>query len=227
MVLAQDLLKAQGKGARLVHAPLQDQARNVAREAGRQRDEPFVPLREQVHVDAGLVVVALDEPGRAELDEVLIALLVFAQEHQVRVFAGDLGLVKAAALGDVDLAPDDRVNARLLAGLVEVDHAVHHAVVRNRQGLHAQLLGALHQRPMRQAPSSREYSVCRCRCAKAMLAPLLFLPNLYISFSIPRFGRFSTSAPDKNPRPTGAGLEAVRNPRAGRARPGRSSEGPL
>ena len=147
VVLAQDLLKAQGKGARLVHAPLQDQARNVAREAGRQRDEPFVPLREQVHVDAGLVVVALDEPGRAELDEVLIALLVFAQEHQVRVFAGDLGLVKAAALGDVDLAPDDRVDARLLAGLVEVDHAVHHAVVRDRQGLHAQLLGALHQRP--------------------------------------------------------------------------------
>ena len=107
--------------------PLQDQARNVAREAGRQRNEPLVLLREQVHVDAGLVVVALDEPGRAELDEVLIALLVFAQEHQVRVFAGDLGLVKAAALGDVDLAPDDRMNARLLAGLVEVDHAVHHA----------------------------------------------------------------------------------------------------
>ena len=67
VVLAQDLLKAQGKGARLVHAPLQDQARNVAREAGRQRDEPFVPLREQVHVDAGLVVVASMNPAEQSL----------------------------------------------------------------------------------------------------------------------------------------------------------------
>ena len=54
-------------------------------------------------------------------------------------------LVEAAAFGDVDLAPDNGLDVRLFAGLVEFDHAVHGAVVGDRYGVHSQRFRLGHQ----------------------------------------------------------------------------------
>ena len=48
--------------------------------------------------------------------------------------------------GDVDLAADDRLDPGFLAGLVEVDRAVHDAVVGDGQGGHLELGRSLHER---------------------------------------------------------------------------------
>jgi len=54
-------------------------------------------------------------------------------------------LVPAGAGSHVDLAADDRMDAGGLGRFIELDHAVHNAVVGDRQSLHAQFLGPGHQ----------------------------------------------------------------------------------
>ena len=45
----------------------------------------------------------------------------------------------------VGLQPDDRLDPRGLGGVVELDHPEHGAVIGERQGGHAHLVGALDQ----------------------------------------------------------------------------------
>ena len=54
-------------------------------------------------------------------------------------------LVKAGARRDVDLTADNRMDARRLCRLVEVDHPVHDAVIRDGNRRLANLLDTLHQ----------------------------------------------------------------------------------
>ncbi len=49
------------------------------------RDQPFGVLRQQVFIDAGLVVETIEVSGRYQFDQVSVAFLVFAQQHQVVV----------------------------------------------------------------------------------------------------------------------------------------------
>ena len=51
--------------------------------------------------------------------------------------------VEAGALGHVDLAADDRADAALFGGLVEIQNAVHVAVVGDGHSLLPQFLGAV------------------------------------------------------------------------------------
>ena len=73
----------------LIHifrAALQQQLWQIAAEARRQADQPLGMLPEQIVVDARLVVKALRKPSADELDKVVIAGLVFAQQNHVAVF---------------------------------------------------------------------------------------------------------------------------------------------
>ena len=53
-------------------------------------------------------------------------------------------MVKAGARRHVDLTADDRLDALLQSGLVELDNAVHDAVVRDGGGIHAKLFDTLY-----------------------------------------------------------------------------------
>ena len=83
---------------------------------------------EQVLIDAGLVVEAFQVGGRNQLDEILVALLVLAQQDEVVVAVG-VGARLVALLGDIDLAADDGVNAFRLGGVIELDGAEQVAVI--------------------------------------------------------------------------------------------------
>ena len=112
-------------------------------EAARGDDEPGVVAFEQLPVDAGLVVVALEIGGGRELDEVAVALGRLGEDGQVVVelltsVALAPGVVDPAApdrpvepgVGrHVGLGPDDRGDSLLTALLVEVENAVHVAVI--------------------------------------------------------------------------------------------------
>ncbi len=81
-------------------------------------------LREELAVDARLVVEALEVRLRDELDEILVARAVAHEDRQVvgALVAAVLGAPLLAPAGrDVELAADDRLDAGLLGGQVEVD----------------------------------------------------------------------------------------------------------
>ena len=109
----------------------------------RQADRQIRPLEccgEQVLIDARLVIEAFEVAGGDQLDEVAIALLVFAEQHQVVVAVG-IGAGLVALLRDVDFAADDGMDAVGLGRVVELDRAEEVAVIGHGDGGHF-LLGA-------------------------------------------------------------------------------------
>ena len=127
--------------AGLVEAALDDPARAAAREAARQRDHALAVAGQQLHVHARLAAVEpLEEPAAGELDEVLEALVVLRDQRQV--VALDLALADGAVVDEVRLEAQDRLDVVLLAGLVELDGAVHDAVIGQAQRRLAELGGA-------------------------------------------------------------------------------------
>ena len=104
---------------------------------------PVGVLLEQLPVHPGLVVVALHEGEARELDQVLVAGLVLGQQREVVVeLLAALGVatrvvdpaaagrsLAAVVVGHVGLGADDRLDPLLVALAVEVERAVHVAVI--------------------------------------------------------------------------------------------------
>ena len=128
----------------MLHIVLQDGARYLAGNAGRQADDALVILAQEILVDARLVVHALDVGQRDELDEIAVARLVLREQDQVVIaHTIDLAVFLARARGHVDLAADDGLHALLLGFLVEIDDAVHGAVIGDGDAVHAELFRRL------------------------------------------------------------------------------------
>ena len=118
-----------------------------AAQAAGCRDETVVIALQQLPVDARLVVVTLEVGGRRELDEVPVALCGLSEDGQVVVeLLASLPLAarvvdaappyRALVTGlrcHVGLGADDRRDAALAALFVEVEDAVHVAVIGDRQ----------------------------------------------------------------------------------------------
>ena len=88
-------------------------------------------------IDTGFHIEALRPGKRHHVGEVAVALLVFAQQHQMAALAVEfVDLIEpgAALRGHIDLAADDGLHALRLAGPIEVDDAVHNTVVRDGTG---------------------------------------------------------------------------------------------
>ena len=127
--------------------------RDRAAEVAVDRDDAVRPLRERRLVHARLVVEAVEERVRRELEQVAPALDVLGEQHEVpaAVLLAGVGLVAAIALlsfavdGDVALDAEDRLDAELLGLHVELHRAEHVAVVGDRDGVHAEFLHALEQ----------------------------------------------------------------------------------
>ena len=137
-VLAEDGREAVELAFGVVGSPLLERLADAPGEAAGERDDPGAVLVEELPVDAGLVVVALEVAEARELDQVRVALVRLGEERQVRV-ALLLGL---ALVGDVDLAADDRLDAVLFRLFDEGDRAGERAVVGEPDGGHLELGGA-------------------------------------------------------------------------------------
>ena len=91
---------------------------------------------QQLQIHPGLAVKALDIPGGNQLNKVLVALLVFAEQNQVVGLVVHLEhLVEPGPGGHIDLAADNGLYPLFFAGLIKIHHAVHAAVVGNGAGL--------------------------------------------------------------------------------------------
>ena len=113
-------------------------------------------LRQQILVDARLVVKAFQERGGDQLQQVAIALLVLAQQHQM-VVSVRVAAAGQALLRDVHLAADHRMHALVLGAVVKLHRSEKISVIGHRHGGH---LSARPPRsiswPISQAPSSSE-----------------------------------------------------------------------
>src|SRR5947207_3824315 len=85
---------------------------------------------------------------RGKLDKIPVTGLVFGQQHEMMVnvpaAAGGL-LVETAAGSDIDFAADNRFDALVTGGLIEINRAVKHAVVGNRERGEFEFMGLFHQ----------------------------------------------------------------------------------
>ena len=143
VVPPEDVLEPAGLLERpLLVAPHQ-RLEHVAAEAAGGGDDALAVLLEEVPVEAGLVVVALEEGPAGELDEVAVADVALGQQREVvvellaasGVAAGVVhatppaGPLEPAVVGHVGLGAQDRLDPVLLARLVERQDPVHVAVV--------------------------------------------------------------------------------------------------
>ena len=166
-----------------------DLGRDLALQAAAEADQAFRMLRQQLLVDARLVVEAFGVTRRDELDEVLEALLVLGEQHEVvRRLTGRAALVAAIAGRDVDLAAEDRIDAALPRRIVKDDGREHVAVLGDGQRRHLELLRLVEQlvdaaRAIQQGKLGVQVQVYELRHC---LFPLdLLLPSLRFGISFP------------------------------------------
>ena len=111
-------------------------------QAAREADDALGVLGEQLEIHARLAAVqALEEALARERREVLEALVGRRQQRQV--VALDLAVAHVAVVDEVGLEAEQRLDAVLLGRLVELDGAVHDAVVGQADGRLAVGGGAL------------------------------------------------------------------------------------
>jgi len=150
-VAPEDVLQASGPAAGLVVVAGQQGLLNHAAEAPGGGCQALGVVGEHLPVHPGLVVVALEEGPAGQLEQVAVAGVAVGQQGQVvvelpaalAVVAGvvHLGVLGPVAIGTlvtalerhVGLGADDRLDAVRLAGPVEVEDAVHVAVVGDAQ----------------------------------------------------------------------------------------------
>ncbi len=113
----------------------------LPRQTGGQGDKPLAVLPKQIRVDARLVVKPLGVAHGDHVGEVFVPLHILAQQHQMaRLVVQPVLPVKPGPGSHIHLTADDRMDPRRLTGLVEVDGAVHIAVVGDGDGALPQLM---------------------------------------------------------------------------------------
>ena len=148
VVAPEDVLQPRRLLQRAGVVALQQRLQHDTAEASRRRDDALVMLREQLPVEARLVEVSRQVRVRRELHQVAVALVGLGQQREVVV---ELLALVALAAGVVDppasarplvtrvgrhvgLGPDHRRQAGGAGGAVEVEDAVHVAVVGDADG---------------------------------------------------------------------------------------------
>ena len=116
--------------ALLAHRVGSEKLGNHATETSRCCDQPLGMFLEEVEIHPWLVVVAVEESLRRELEQVLIADIRFSEKIHVVTLVGVANWpVESRALDEVRLYADDGLDAGSPSCPYEVDNAIENAVV--------------------------------------------------------------------------------------------------
>ena len=136
-------------GTRVLDAVFGEALTEAGGEAAGERDHAFGVARDLREVDGRLAALQpLQEAGGGELDEVAVTGVVGGQQREVVALdpraggVGSIGGGRGVIVHEIYLAADDRLDAVLSAGLVELHRAVHHAVIGETEGGLLELRGA-------------------------------------------------------------------------------------
>ena len=126
----------------------EQQLRDLGREAPREPDQALAVLGQELLVDPGPVVEALEVRVGDQLEEVPVPGLVPSQDREVPVLLLALtrGPLEPGRGRDVGLDPHDRLDPGRDPGLVELQRPEHRTVVGERERRHPELGGPLEQR---------------------------------------------------------------------------------
>ena len=160
VIRAKQIAVAERQFPRLLLVPIPERPRNLARRTTRKANETLVILLQQFVVRPRLVVEAFQLRLRRQLDEILVALVVFRQKREVVLPVVQLRLaVEARAGRHVHLAAQDWLDAPFARLFIELDGAVKYAVIGEADSRKTQFLGAVHQ--LRHAAHAVEQAVVR------------------------------------------------------------------
>ena len=100
---------------------------------------------QELFVDPWLVVESLQVGLRDEMAQVVVALVVLCEKDKMKIgLAGAIGLaIEATPVRDIAFATDDGFHAFFAGRFVEINNAVHHAMVRHCDGWHLKLCGSV------------------------------------------------------------------------------------
>ena len=143
VVLAEDLLIPAGGLSGPQRIGGAQESRDLGVQAPGEDEQPVGMLREELPIHAGLVIEPLQVRLRHELDEVLVARAIPYEDREVvgPLIAAVLRAALAPAPGrHVELAAEDRLDAGLLGGEIEIDRAEEVAVVGERDRRKLELL---------------------------------------------------------------------------------------
>ena len=117
---------------------LQEELRKFPRETGRETDDALGVLGKQFHVDARLIVKPFGIGEAVQLDDVLIPHLVLCEQNKVVIVGLALFVVHVPA--NIEFTPVNGFDSVFFGLEIELDRAVHTAVVGHRDRLHALFL---------------------------------------------------------------------------------------
>ena len=116
---------------------LLNQLRNFAGQAAGQRDQSLLVRRQSFLIEARFVVKAFQMRVGHEFDQVLVADLIFGQQHEVVInvpaAAGGF-LFQPASWCDINFAANDRLDALGARALIKLNRAIKDSVIGERQG---------------------------------------------------------------------------------------------
>ena len=114
-------------------------------QTGGSRNQSLMILLQQFHIHTGFAVETTGKCLRNQHTEILIALAVFAQQHQmVRIIVNTMDTVFHLAAGQIYLTADDGLDARSLGSFIKINAAIHDTVICDRDGSLPQLLDPVH-----------------------------------------------------------------------------------
>lgn len=141
-VWAEDVEIFAHEGVGGVHIAVHDGLGDFGGETAGGGDYSFAVAIEEVVVDAGFVVVAIELGRGGDLEEVEVAGLVLGEEEHVEAVFVVVGVaVGHAAGGDVGFETDNRFDAPVFAGTVEGHGAVHGTMISEGDGGLVELFG--------------------------------------------------------------------------------------
>ena len=129
-----------------VCAFIDDGARHFGRHAARRGNQPFGMRRQELVVDARVVIEAIQLGRAGDFEQILIAGGIFSQQQHVRGSFIQLGVTVGHTPGrHVGFQADNGLNPGRFGGIEKFDHPKHGAVIGQGHRRHTQFLDAFDQ----------------------------------------------------------------------------------
>ena len=96
-------------------------------------------------IHARLIIKPFGKAIGNQLNQIMVALIIFCQKHQMIIAAALALLCEARALRHINLTAENRLDAGLQCRLVKFHRTIHRTVVGDGNAVHPQLLYPLHK----------------------------------------------------------------------------------
>ena len=113
---------------------------HLARQTGGKRNNSLMKFPQDFHIHTRPVIISFRMSPADDFRKILIADIIFRQKNEmvIPVFAAGQFFIKTGVWRNINFTAENRFDARIFRGLIEINHAVHNAVVCNCRALHTE-----------------------------------------------------------------------------------------